>query len=215
MIKAQHNIIAETLYRIYADRLLRSGFEKFILVNKVPDLINCKGLILTPNHFSWWDGFFADYLIRKFIKRTRYIMMLEDQLKQYWFFKYTGAFSIKQNSLSSVKESINYAKDISSSPSNYLIFYPQGEINSYRYKNIKLKRGLALITEDANSSVLIVSFKIEYGNKRKPSVYCRFGDLLSSTEINADFDVYEKVFNENIKSLDTVKNQNGMDLFKK
>ncbi|MEZ4690765.1 MAG: hypothetical protein R3A12_11520 [Ignavibacteria bacterium] len=119
---------------------------------------------------------FIEYLMRKFTDRKLYIMMLEDQLKKYPFFKYLGAFSIKPGSVRSVAESIIYAKDIAQSESAYLVFYPQGEIQNYEVEHVKLKNGLGAVSLNKDTGVLIVTFKIVYGNEKKPDVYCRFHD---------------------------------------
>ncbi|MEO6694468.1 MAG: lysophospholipid acyltransferase family protein [Ignavibacteria bacterium] len=215
MIKVRHNLFAIFLYKIYIERLLRSHFEKFILLNEMPNFNHEVGLIITPNHFSWWDGFFAEYLMRKFNKRKPYVMMLEKQLKKYWFFKYIGAFSIDQNSIKSIKENITFSKQIIGSNKSYLLFYPQGEIQNYCI-NIKLKKGLSSIVENSGAYISVISFKIEYSNDKKPSVYCRFGELFSSLELTSDFSSYENAFRENIKSLDyDITNKIGSDLFKR
>ncbi|MDQ3021517.1 MAG: lysophospholipid acyltransferase family protein [Bacteroidota bacterium] len=213
MIKAKHNIFAESIYRIYVKWLLKFNFNKFILINEIPDVTNCKGLIVTPNHFSWWDGFFIEYLMRKFTKRKLFIMMLEKQLKRFWFFKYLGAFSIRQKSIFSLSETIKYARTILTSSFSYLVFYPQGEIQNYEKKFIKLKRGLIAVTSDIECSVLIVSFKIIYRADKKPDVYCRFGEEPILNLSKDDFVCYERLFLKNIEQLDEeISNKNGIDL---
>lgn len=214
MIRAKHNKAAEILYKPYVNRLLRSSFNRFVLTNSIPDISGSKGLIVTPNHFSWWDGFFAECLMRKFTGRKLYIMMLEDQLKKYPFFKYLGAFSIKPGSVKSVADSLRYSKEIAVSPSSYLVFYPQGEIQKYEVENVKLKSGLTTISDNKMTDVLIVSFKIVYGNEKKPDVYCRFHDKLLSIRSDEDFRFYEKMFLNNIVMLNKdVISCKGEDLF--
>ncbi|MCB0727056.1 MAG: lysophospholipid acyltransferase family protein [Ignavibacteriae bacterium] len=213
MIKAKHNTAAEFLYKPYVKKLLRSGFSRFILTNNMPDISGEKGIIVTPNHFSWWDGFFIEYLMRKFTDRKLYIMMLEDQLKKYPFFKYLGAFSIKPGSVRSVAESLIYAKDIAQSESAYLVFYPQGEIQNYEVEHVKLKKGLGAVSLNKDTGVLIVAFKIVYGNEKKPDVYCRFHDRVLYMKTEDDVKVYEKLFLKNIVMLNTdVITGKGTDL---
>jgi len=215
LIKANHNIIAEVIYKAYISRLLRWNFKKFNLLNEIPHIDKSMGLIITPNHFSWWDGFFADHLMRRFTGRKPYLMMLERQLRKYRFFKYAGAFSIDPERPGSVKESMEYAKKICTSPDDYLIFYPQGEIQLYENKFIKLKRGITLLTSAQNANVLIVSFKIVYNEEKRPSVYCRFGDLIHSHRVSTDFEHYESAFRDNIEKLDSEIYQNkAKDLFR-
>lgn len=214
MIKAKHNFLAESIYRIYVSRLLKSNFSKFILLNEYPVVDKEKGIIITPNHFCWWDGFFADYLMRSFSKRRAYLLMLENQLIRYWFFKYVGAFSINTSAPEDMKESMTYARNISACPSDYLIFFPQGEIQAYEKRFISLKRGLINLTEGSDANVLIVSFKIVFNKEKKPSVYGRFGELLSAKEVNKDLKVYENLFLENTEMLDFgIQSGTGRNLF--
>ncbi|MBK7160513.1 MAG: 1-acyl-sn-glycerol-3-phosphate acyltransferase [Ignavibacteria bacterium] len=107
------------------NHLLRKNFSRFLLINDFPVISEDKGLIITPNHFSWWDGFFIHYLMTKFSKRKAYLMMLEEQLVKYPFFKYLGVFSVNPASLSSVKQSLAFAEKISSIRLIILYFIPK------------------------------------------------------------------------------------------
>ena len=214
MIKAKHNFLFRTVYNKYVTLLLKHQFEKFILLNDYPGVDENRSLMVTPNHFSWWDGFFADYLMKKFINRTPYAMMLERQLKRYRFFRYTGAFSIRPSSASSVIESLRYSSEILTEPGNYLIFYPQGEIQLYETDYISLKSGLKYIAERSEFDVLIISFKIFYNENKKPSVCCRFGEKFTSGQLESDFESYQKSFIENIRLTDSdLFHKKGIDLF--
>jgi len=221
LIKARHNIAAAILYKFYIGIKLRINFDKFILLNKVPDFSKCNGLIITPNHFSWWDGFLIEFLMRKISKRKLYILMLEEQLRKFWFFKYLGAFSIKPESLNSIKESLNYSKTILNSASNFLAFYPQGEIQKYETENLKLKRGLLTLTDKPGNCVSILTFKITTNSVKKSTIYCKFGSCFSTEDLNSNFQFYEEEFIKNIKLLDSeiirFENQTdiGINLFNK
>ncbi len=209
MIYPSHNIIAETAYKLYLNRLLRKNFSRFLILNEFPDISADKGLMITPNHFSWWDGFFINYVLSKYLKRKPYLMMLEEQLSKYPFFRRVGAFSINPGSIAEIKESLSFAKKIVSSPGNYLIFYPQGEIQPNDASGITLKKGLLHITENSAAEVLIVSFKVCYGNKKLPDVICRFGEKYSSDFVSNNYEEYERKFKENInipESEDILKN---------
>lgn len=215
MIKANHSGPAHVIYDLLIPAMLKKNFDKFILLNEFPEIDPDRGLVVTPNHFSWWDGFFADYLMKRFTNRTPYILMLEKQLKKYFFFKYTGAFSVDPDSLSSVKQSVEYSKQILKSKSNYLIFYPQGEIQMYEKKFISLKGGLKMFLQGSDSDVLILSFKMFCDEKRKPGICCRIGKKFSPDEICSDFYRYTESFLENIsRTNEDLFYKKGIDLFK-
>ena len=63
-------------------------------------------VLLISNHISWWDGFWAMYINLKVLKRKFHFMMLEEQLRKYWFFNYTGGFSVNKKSKVFLKHSI-------------------------------------------------------------------------------------------------------------
>ena len=167
MIKADHKKWARLLFNPYCDSLLKKNFSNFFRVNECPDLFPDLPLIITPNHISWWDGFFIDYLARRFIHRKGYIMMLEEQLSRYWFFKRIGAFSIDPSSTKGIAETVTYARGIINNPQNFLVFYPQGDIEPYEMRPLSLKRGLQFfIKRTPEVQVIQLGFKIEYYNKK-------------------------------------------------
>ncbi|MBK8551032.1 MAG: lysophospholipid acyltransferase family protein [Ignavibacteria bacterium] len=214
MIKAKHNIPARAIYNKSVSLLLKHEFNRFVLLNEFPGRESSRGLIVTPNHFSWWDGFFAEYLMKRFTKRIPYVMMLERQLKKYRFFRYAGAFSIEPTSPASVLESLGYSKEILNSKDNYLIFYPQGEIQFYETDHVSLKNGLEHLSRKSEFDVLIVSFKIFYNESKKPSVCCRFGERFSSEQLKSDYESYKRSFIENIRLTDSdLFYKKGIDLF--
>ncbi|MDP4175052.1 MAG: lysophospholipid acyltransferase family protein [Bacteroidota bacterium] len=194
MIKAEHNKAARLIFDVYIDRLLKKNFSSFFLVNECPEIKNINSLIVTPNHFSWWDGFFIDLVNRKVLRRKIHIMMLEDQLKKYWFFRYLGAYSVRQENPKCIIETAAYSREISDIPGTLNVIYPQGEIESYEKRPLSFKFGLRFFLRGiaGNSAVAPVLFKIKYGEVMKPSVYCWFGELVSPKDVIADFARYLK-----------------------
>lgn len=204
MIRAEHKKWAHLVFDNYLNRIIRKDFQNFYLIGDIPEFDNQKGLIITPNHFSWWDGFFIYYIIKKFSSRDLYIMMLEDQLKKYSFFKKLGAFSINQQNPKSIIESINYASTLIRSDS-YLVIYPQGEIEPYEKRPLMVKEGLNKIIEKAEieTDILPVAFKIHHSNQRKPILYSTFGNPISAIDVRRDFKLFNHSFNNTILKLDT------------
>ena len=86
MIKAEHKYWSRFVFNLYIDNQLKTHFNGFKAINFPPVLDSEKSLIVLPNHFSWWDGFLIDYVNRKLFGRKFHILMLEEQLKKYWFF---------------------------------------------------------------------------------------------------------------------------------
>lgn len=204
MIRADHKKYARWIFIPYMNRMLKKNFSHFYFINQFPQLHPKSGLVITPNHISWWDGFFAEYLFSRFINRKLYIMMLEDQLNKYWFFKKLGAYSINPKSTSSIRETAGYTREIINNNNNFVITYPQGEIEPFEKRPLTLKDGLKFFIKgiiDKNLYVLPVGFKIHYYNEKYPAVITRFGNLLEGNRILNDFSIFKREFTDNLDKL--------------
>lgn len=203
MIKADHNKIARLIFIPYMNRLLRKNFSAFYLVNDIPTIPKEAGIVITPNHISWWDGFFAEYLFSRTINRKLHIMMLEEQLSKFWFFKYLGAYSLYPGKAKSIIDTANYTSDLVNDRENFSIIYPQGEIEAFEKRPLTIKKGIRFLIRDVKREfyVLPVGFKIEYYDEKYPAVITRFGKLISGRIIEEDFDSFEKEFYANLDLL--------------
>lgn len=174
------------------------------MVNAFPPIDSDAGLLLSPNHFSWWDGFFIDFIIRHGINRKLYIMMLENQLVRHRFFRKVGAYSIDPSNYQSAMESLEYTRHILQNPANLVVLFPQGEIEPYDQRPFQLKKGFRRVIQNTAKPIWIipVGFKIQYGNARLPDVFCRFGDAFSGHSLAHDFSAFETSFNDNLSFLD-------------
>ena len=79
-----------------------------------------KAILLIPNHFSWWDGFFYYFINLKFFRKRFHVMMLEKELSKRPIFKYIGAFSVEQKS-ETVQETLSYTSDLLKNPNNIFV----------------------------------------------------------------------------------------------
>ena len=209
MIKADEKYWARTIFNFYIDKLLKKNFSHFYSVNEIDFPKTQESILVTPNHFSWWDGFFIDYILRNETNLKLKIMMLEEQLKQYWFFRYLGAFSINLNNKISIKNSMNYASKLLNQKGNCVTIYPQGKIDSFHKRPIELKEGIKLLLKDnPGTQVITVGFAIDFANEQKPFAAVRFGRTFLAEEILFDFDDYKKSFTSNLNSLsETISNR--------
>jgi 1-acyl-sn-glycerol-3-phosphate acyltransferase len=203
VIKAKHKNWARWIFIPYMNRILKKNFSHFYLVNEIPEIPDGSSLVVTPNHISWWDGFFADFIFSRLIKRKLFILMLESQLKKFSFFKYLGAFSIKTESSRSVAETATYTKNILSKSDRFVIFYPQGEIEAYEKRPLNMKKGLKYFIKGIENEVFVlpVGFKIHYYNEKYPAIILRFGQLINSKKISDDLVDFEKDFVDNLDKL--------------
>ena len=205
MIQADHKKWAELVFDIYLKRLLKKSFYDFRIINTLPEFDKSKSLIVTPNHFSWWDGFFIYWTNKKLFSRKLYVLMLEEQLKRYWFFKKLGCYSIDLNDNRKMIVSLKYTMDLLLKPNNLVTIYPQGEIQAYDEKHIILKDGIDFITKKStvDFQILPITFKIHYTNERLPIVYARFGKLLNSKDVAENPQIYKEEFINNLNLINS------------
>lgn len=204
MIQPEHRRWARMLFNPYIKRLLRKNFSHFYLINEPPRIDESEGLIVTPNHFSWWDGFFIDYVMRYYTKKKIHILMLEEQLKRYWFFRKLGAYSIDLNNPKKMIESIRYTQEIVNNPENFVVYYPQGEIRPYDERPLRIKPGLKKVLRGVQQKIMVVpaAFKIQHGNEPKPDVFAHFAPPLQGEQIVNNFEIFIQACAENIGKLD-------------
>ena len=98
MIKARHHILLYPFFRWYVLKKMKRHFANCEIIGEVPE--SGKPMLCVANHMSWWDGIWVFYVNEKKFQRRFHFMMLEEQLKKNWFFKYTGGFSVKKSSKS-------------------------------------------------------------------------------------------------------------------
>jgi 1-acyl-sn-glycerol-3-phosphate acyltransferase len=203
IITASHHKIISPFFRFYTIRKIEKSFEKVCMIGNYID--EKTPMLAFSNHYSWWDGFWVHYLDLKLFKRKFYFMMLEDQLKKHWFFKYTGGFSVNKGSRS-VLESINYAARLLSKPQNMVLMFPQGKIQSLHTKEFKFEKGAEYILKRANENVqvMFIANLIDYFSNPKPSLYIYFEEFNEKTfsieSIQKAYNsFYEKCINKNLK----------------
>ena len=218
MIRAEHRRWARLVFNRYIDSLLRKHFTGFYQVNAFPPVPPQGGLLILPNHMSWWDGFFIDYVCRHYLPHHPfYIMMLEKQLQRYWFFKKLGAYSINPGQGRSVLETMKYTLDLLSDTSAVVMF-PQGVLQPYSPDEYHFEKGGLRYLVSRNSHdfhILPVAFKIQYYEDREPEIACRFGIVKEASMFREDLFPAVRDFDENIKALEreSLKRNYSNDLF--
>jgi 1-acyl-sn-glycerol-3-phosphate acyltransferase len=150
-------------------------------------------VLLVCNHMSWWDGIWAFYFNKKMLLRRFHFMMLEEQLRKNWFFKYTGGFSVTKNS-KSVIETIKYAAELLQNPGNSVLMFPQGEIQSMHRHTFHFEKGIGKILDKTNNQVQIVMLAniVDYFSDIKPNLtiyYEEFAGKLNTKDL-------EKAYND-------------------
>lgn len=169
MIKARHNPFFVRFFQFYSRFMIYNHFKEVRLKGEFRD--KGKPVLLIGNHFSWWDGFIANYLNSLVFDRTFHVMMLEDQLDKRMFLNKAGAYSIRKNSRSAI-ESLSYTKDLLSDSHNLVTIYPQGEIQSLYHYPVSFQKGIVNLIQGLEDQIQVIFLAalVDYFSSRKPSL---------------------------------------------
>jgi len=170
ILKAKHNAVIYPFFKWY----IRFKINRNFIPVKITSEIIEKNLpvLLITNHNSWWDGLWVEYVNQQIFKRKYHFMMLEDQLRKFWFFNYTGGFSVKKNS-KSIIETLDYTRQLLTNKNNLVLMYPQGEIQSMHEPVFKFERGLEHILKKIENPVQVVFMVslVDYFSNPKPGLF--------------------------------------------
>jgi len=169
ILKAKHNFFIYPFFQWYAVWLIKRKFSKANIIGSFDD----KNLpvLLIANHISWWDGFWAMYLNLKIIKRKFHFMMLEEQLQKFWFFNYTGGFSVNKKA-KSVIDTLNYTGELLNDAKNMVLIFPQGEIQSMHLQTFQFEKGINHILKgkEEKIQILFMANLVDYFSTPKPII---------------------------------------------
>lgn len=189
IIEPKHNFFIDRFFKNYSLRRINKVFEK-VEVNGSFKNQN-KPLFVISNHTSWWDGFWIMYLNLKYFHRKFHFMMLEEQLKKYWFFNYCGGYSVNKKS-KTIIETLKYTLKLLKDKNNMVLIFPQGGIQSSYQKDITFEKGIEWIVKRApNIQIIQVANLVDYFSKQKPSLYI----YLKEVNLNSNYTL-EELYNQ-------------------
>lgn len=197
MIRAQHTAFWVWFFRMYTNWMIRHHFSQVMIKGNWID--RGTPVLLIGNHFSWWDGFIANYLNHNIFKRIFHVMMLEDQLRQRIFLSRAGAFSIDKGKRSMV-ETLDYAVEILQKKENLLVLYPQGRFQSIHDRPVVFEKGFFTILKKALNTGFQLVFYValtDYFEFRKPllSIYLKeqsFSSGLTAGDLESLYNEFYK-----------------------
>lgn len=144
-------------------------------------------VLLIGNHFSWWDGFIANFLNNKIFHRKFHIMMLEEQLGRRMFLNKAGAFSVKRGNRS-VIESMQYTRDLLKGKGNLVVLYPQGEFESIYRTTVRFEKGMSTIVTGLKNKLHVVFYAalVDYFAHRKPALTIYLREIPQEMALNPE-----------------------------
>jgi hypothetical protein len=182
MLPARHDPWAEALFTPYITRLLRRHFHALRLLGEPPSPPRGLPLLIVPNHSTWWDGFFLYILNRLLLGRRLHLMMLEEQLARFRFFRRIGAFGVRPGSIGEVAASLAYSASVLREPANALCLFPQGVMRHPSARPLGFRPGLERILREhgAPVGILPLAIRCEFYEDQRPEALFQFDRCLEA-----------------------------------
>jgi chlorobactene lauroyltransferase len=177
-LAARKTVALEALiYRTLVRPSLRRAFVRVALGGVDPFDPLALPTLFYANHPSWWDGYLAFLLSYEHWQRDGYIMMEEDQLARYSFFRRCGAFSVDRHDPREGMRSVAYtAQLLVRHPQRVAWIFPQGEITPNDRRPLRTYSGAAHIAKRATPiRCAPVAFRYEFGTEQRPEALIRIG----------------------------------------
>ncbi|QGG46482.1 lysophospholipid acyltransferase family protein [Heliorestis convoluta] len=144
MIEASKSLWFKKLFYYYnAYYLLRRHFHALYLRGQV-DPLPAKPALYIMNHSSWWDGLLVFHVVETCSQGDHYLMMDEEQMKKFRFFRRIGAFSINKKEGREIITSLDYGAHLLKQGASIWIF-PQGDIYPLEKRPLQFQSGLGQI----------------------------------------------------------------------
>ena len=182
MFSARHRPWAQALFSLYLTGLLRRHFHALRLLGEPPSPPPGLPLLILPNHGTWWDGLFLWELNRRLLGRRLHMMVLEEHVANFRFFRRLGAFSIRPGCRLEVAASLAYGAAVLGDPANALGLFPQGRIRHPAERPLGFQRGLERIlrAHGAPVAILPLAMRCEYYENQRPEALFLFDRVLTA-----------------------------------
>lgn len=205
MIKAHHNSIIYSFFKIYTALKIKKNFNAVRIIGNID--VSDHSVLLIANHVSWWDGFWVLHLCMNKLNKKFHFMMLEKELRKRWIFSYSGGFSIAKGAKSMI-ESLNYSIDLLKDTNNLVLMFPQGKLQSLYQDEFKFQKGVERIIEKSRGTkVVFMASLIDYFEHPLPDLYLYLQEYNSENSTIAEI---EKSYRNFFKSC--VENQKLIEI---
>lgn len=179
MIKADKNILFEKGFDLYLRPLIRFSFSN--LFGRHLAKPASPAVLFIANHSSWWDGLLFFFLNKTIWRHDIHMMMLEDGLERYRYFRWLGAFSINRQKPKEIIVSLQYAEQLLQSGKSVVLF-PQGDEYHLETRPLQFQTGIGYLAERCPDIPIIpISFYYSFRHERKPEVWIQQGHPVLST----------------------------------
>ncbi len=180
MIEAKKNIVIESIFASMNRRMLRRHFHAVHIAGgeTVARLDRTIPIIFYGNHSNWWDGLLEFFFSREVFRLDSFLMMDEQQMRRYRFFRWIGAFSVDRTLPRRAAESVQYATELFDRPGRALWIYPQGDMRPNDVRPLQFYSGMGHIVRGLGRVQLVpVAHRYEFLAQQKPESFTTFGEV--------------------------------------
>ncbi|KDN58239.1 MAG: lysophospholipid acyltransferase family protein [Exiguobacterium sp.] len=142
----------------------------FHTINVRADDVPTPGLFLAT-HSSFWDGLILLMLNQHYLRHDVHVLMDEEGLRRFPFFRHLGAFSIQKGNLSEVRASLGYASDLLEAGKSVWVF-PQGREYPQEHRPLEIGTGATMLLTKPDVRLCAIYYAFE--SHAAPVVYVRF-----------------------------------------
>ena len=208
MIAAAKNPVVEKLFARINRAMVRRHFHALHLSGEPASLDRAVPIIIYGNHSCWWDGLIEFLLSRDIFGFDAYLMMDEEQMSRYRFFRWIGAFSVNRSSRREAVASLRYAADLFSRPGRALWIYPQGVMLPNDVRPLKFETGIARLLEMVpRAQVVAVAHRYEFLHHQRPEAFIKFGPVRMVGRLPRGRDLLPELEQELTNLLDGLKGE--------
>ena len=176
MIQAKKSATFERAFALYLIPLIKKSFSRVLLQNPQP--VPGQPVLFIANHSSWWDGLIFFFLNKTIWHHDIHMMMHEEGLKKYPYFRFLGAFSLNRKNPKDILESLQYAEQLLKQGKTVVLF-PQGDEFHQEIRPLKFQSGVVYLLERCQDVPIVpLSFYYSFGHEQKPDLWIRQGAVL-------------------------------------
>lgn len=176
MLSANKSRFFNKLFSIYNEKYLLERRFSYIGLRGQLDLADSdRPALYIMNHSSWWDGLLVHHALQRLSSCEHYMMMEEEQLHKFTFFRKLGAYSIRKGDTGEVRQTLNYTLELLTSGNRVWIF-PQGKIQHQDVRPLGFERGVGLLLSRLpNTAVIPVTLVHGLYSQDKPEALMSVG----------------------------------------
>ncbi|GEK57961.1 hypothetical protein CHL76_06125 [Marinococcus halophilus] len=181
MITENKQPLFEKLFYLYDRRLIQKHFSAVHMHNN--SIYTDDAALFYVNHSNWWDGLLIYFLNKYWFRHPGYVMMDEEGLREFPFFRRLGAYSVDRSSRRDIIDALRYTEDKLVN-GHHVWLFPQGAETHADQFPITLQPGISYLLPRVNVPFVPVTMHYTFLHHQKPEIFINIGPPLPRTPEN-------------------------------